>query len=285
MALRGFAIRSVGTPPPLPSGFSVSGLVHSLFSARAAGFGSIHPKMEMALRDLGIGSDKVTQGWGSAAASAGYHEPVGWVNFHQYSTCVDLSASLGFTAELKSHLVAAGFAPFFRDWAGNRHIHCVYVGDLPLLAGPKQQVMDYTNGLDGLVDHAPIEGVLAPTPTERDIIRNAFATKVPHVAVDVLTPSGARINCYSFVERFRGEDKARCELSAFLSYFGAKVIDGRFFTLDGKQTDFTSAIPVLSGQFTRVNVTGVAACLGLKVASYNKAVADGSKYTLKLARV
>lgn len=278
--------------PNLTSGFSLRAMADSIlapFSPSASGFASIHPKMENGLEEIGIQSWRVTQGWGNAKASAGYHAYVGWVNGHRYSTCVDLSTSIGCTPEMKSRLVAAGFAPFFRlegVWANNQHIHCVYVGDLPLLAGPLQQAYDYTNGKNGLVGHAALTGPLAPTDEERAVVAQAIKTRVPHIAVDVISPNGRDIDCYAFMERVRwsGQDKTRCEVRPLLEFFGARIIDQKHCLLSGgiKTVDFSVAEPRVSGQFLRGNIAQLLQCIGRSVKSFEM-VENGSRAILKVA--
>lgn len=272
--------------PPPHSGFSLRAFFQSSFAPLAAGFASIHPKMEQALRNIGIKDYHVSQGWGHARASAGYHSPVGWVNGHRYSTCVDLRTSIGCTPEMRSRLVAAGFAPFFRldtSWRGNEHVHCVYVGDLPLLSGPLQQAYDYAAGLNGLVGHAPLRGPLAPTQEERKSIAYALKTKVPHVAVKVLAPNGKVIPCYAFLERFwySKQDKVRCEVRPFVEYWGAVILDQKTFRFKGGNIAMTSAQTMVSGQFLRGNLRELAGLLGLKVVKF-ELTADGTSATVRL---
>jgi len=238
------------------------------------------------LRSVGIRDDQVSQGFGWAPASAGYHSPVGWVNGHRYSTCVDLRTSIGCTPEMRSRLVAAGFAPFFRldtSWRGNEHVHCVYVADLPLLPGPLQQAYDYAAGLNGLVGHGRLKGPLAPTDEERKSIAYALQTKARHVAVKVLAPNGKVIPCYAFLERFwySKQYKVRCEVRPFVEYWGAVILDQKTFRFKGGNVVMTSAQTMVSGQFLRGNLRELAGLLGLKVVKF-ELTADGTSATVRL---
>lgn len=239
----------------------------------ASGYQSIHPIMAKNLLNIGIKSNKVTQGYGYATASAGYHEPEGWVldslGRHRYSSCVDLSKSVGFTPEVKSRLVAAGFCPFFRDWKNNEHIHCVYVGLPTIKDGPKSQIVDYINGKNGLSGHASLTGPLAPTLEERKIIKEAFDSSDGHNSVSVIYKN-KEIPCYAFMGKIKNYDKevTRCELRSFVEYFGASVIDGTYISYNGKLINFTDCEPKLEGQFTRVNLRSVAKLLSLDIIKF-----------------
>jgi len=239
----------------------------------ASGYKSTHPVMAKNLKNINIPSEKVTQGFGFAKASVGFHSPEGWVDdeygHHQYSSCVDLSASLGFTAELKSRLVAAGFCPFFRNWEGNRHIHCVYVGLSTVLDGPKSQIMDYYNGLDGLVGHRKLTGKLSPSNSEKAIIKAAFNASDGHNTVKVML-NDQEIHCYAFMGKVPGTPRevTRCELRPFVEYFKADILDGKHLLYKGKTIDFSNCNPQLEGQFTRVDLRSIAHLLDLNISNF-----------------
>lgn len=239
----------------------------------ASGYQSIHPIMAKNLSSIGITSNKVTQGYGYAKASVGYHEPEGWVldtiGRHRYSSCVDLSASVGFTPKIKSRLIAAGFCPFFRDWENNEHIHCVYVGLPTIKDGPKSQIIDYINGKNGLIGHHELTGILAPTQEERNIIKEAFNNSDGHNSVTVLYKQ-KEIPCYAFMGRVKNYNNeiTRCELRAFVEYFGASVVDGTYILYQGKLIDFTSCDPKLEGHYTRVNLRAIAKLLNLNITKF-----------------
>lgn len=240
----------------------------------ASGYSSIHPIMAKNLKNIGVASEKITQGWGTTViASAGFHNPEGWVtdNYgkHRYSSCVDLSASLGFTSELKSRLVAAGFCPFFRDWAGNKHIHCVYVGLSTILDGPKSQIIDYYHGLNGLVGHAPLTGELAPTAAEKKMVQAAFLAMDGHNTVNVIY-DGRTINCYAFMGRFPGQpaEITRCELRPFVEFFGAKIIGNNKLSYKGQILDYSGCRPVVEGDFTRVDLRPIASLISKNISNF-----------------
>jgi hypothetical protein len=269
--------------------FSSRAFFQSAFLPKASGFQSVHPKMEQALRGIGIEDRHISQGWGYAKASSGYHSPVGWVDGHRYSTCVDLRTTIGCNADMKSRLVAAGFAPFFRlggSWKknDNEHVHCVYVGDLPLLPGPHQQAEDYARGLNGLVGHDLMTGPLSPSEEERAVVSTALETHVPHVAVSVLDPKGNSIRCYAYLERVRwsGLDKVRCEVRPFVQYWGGVILDQKTFSYKGKTIQLSPASPRLSGNFLRANVAELARMLGLRVSDFSFRD-NNSRATLKLS--
>ena len=239
----------------------------------ARGWDSIHPWMASALRELGVTEGQITQGWGYAPASANYHAPEGRTDKypagHPYSSCVDLSWSLR-SQGFKDRMVAAGFCPFFRDWAGNQHIHAVFVGardgenKVRLLPGPRTQVVDYTRGRDGLVGHDPLAGELAPTPEQREQVRVRYEAWAPQVGTRVYSPEGAWIPCYAFLER----DAVRCEARAFLTWWGVYVTwrNGQMeATYRGQALDLSAAKLRLEGQFTRGEVRALGAALGLGV--------------------
>lgn len=237
----------------------------------AKGFASIHPIMAKNLQNIGIKNEQITQGWGTTVvASAGYHDPEGWVvdsyGRHRYSSCVDLTASLGFTPELKSRLVAAGFCPFFRDWTGNRHIHGVYCGFKTIKDGPKSQIVDYINGKNGLVGHDKLTGELAPTDAEKKIIKAAYDASDGHNTVKVLYDE-KEVNCYAFMGKIPGkpDEITRCELRPFIEFFNAKILDGKYLLYNGKTLDFTGCNPKLEGQFTRVDLRPIANLLNLNI--------------------
>ena len=161
----------------------------------ASGYISIHPDMAAALQECGLTTDDVIQGYGNAAASAGYHDPEGraacYPAGHRFSSCVDLPYDQASNA-LVDHLTAAGFCVFVRQdgngWNGASHMHCVYVGaegwpaqSIPqdrsqwpqatILAGPRMQIVDFIHGRNGLVGHAPI-AVYVPSADQRAFIQD-----------------------------------------------------------------------------------------------------------------
>jgi len=81
---------------------------------------------------------------GGAVASAGTHDSGGV-----------LDLALPDTRRKRIRLIRAmkraGFAVWYRNWPGNRHIHAVLRKHANLAPLAAQQVLDYDNRLDGLV--------------------------------------------------------------------------------------------------------------------------------------
>lgn len=254
----------------------------------ARGYGSIHPLMAKPLQRLGVEDWQITQGWGSARASAGFHSAEGKVDGHSYSSCVDLTFGLADRGrEFYARLVEAGFCPFYRyggSWAGNEHIHAVFVGISPcrILAGPRQQVIDFTRGLNGLVGHAALTGTWAPTADERAQILEQYRAWAPHVATAVLSPEGKALNCYAFYDL----NTVRCEAAAALAWWGYKLDQKTLVARNakGKTLDLNAigCRPKLEGgQFIRANVRQLHEALGLKVAF--EWAADKRSATIRLS--
>ena len=245
-------------------------------TVRATGWKSIHPLMQAALSNIGVKGTSITQGWGTnVAASAGFHDPEGEIDGHPYSSCVDLSWSIA-SVELKSLLVEAGFAPFFRypasGWTGSKHIHSVFIGitdasgSPTILAGPRQQINDAYRGLNGLAGHSTYRGNYTFTDDERTRIRSLYSDWVVDEATRIISPEGNEILSYAFFEG----DAVRCEVRPFYTYWGVHIVgwqDGNLICEhDGKTLDLTAAKPaIVGGQFTRANVRQLAEAIGLKV--------------------
>lgn len=240
------------------------------------GFDSIHPRMAAALRELGVKDAQITQGWGYAKASAGYHAPEGRTargpEGHPFSSCVDLSFGLA-SRSFVDRLMAAGFCPFVREhgkgWSGSSHLHCVYIGArdwqgrVTILPGPRMQIMDFLRGGNGLVNHEPIVSY-PPSHAQRTLLGALYAVWAPSVATRVTDPEGVPISCYAFLER----EAVRCEARPFLEHFGAEVCGmgaGLRAWYQGADIDLTGARPKLAGEFTRADVRGLATALRLEV--------------------
>lgn len=243
-------------------------------SIQAVGFSTMHPLSVNGLRACGIDESDVSQTWGTnVAASAGFHAPEGKIDNHNYSSCVDLRWHLTSKGPaLKSRLVEAGFCPFYRDWSGNRHIHCVHVGlrdqhdKVRILAGPRTQIIDFTRGLNGLVGHDALTGPYAPTRDERDQIRKQYEAWVPHVAIKVFEDDGSWIPCYAFVEE---SGITRCEARPLLEKLGCSVAYSNgvlIVTKGGKKLDMSKSNARLEGgQFVRVDLRPAAEAAGHEV--------------------
>jgi len=241
----------------------------------ASGYGLMHPSMDAALKELGVTDGEILQTVGDAPASAGFHLEEGVINGHPFSSCVDLSwdiASVG----LKSHLVEAGFAPFFRypssGWTGSRHIHAIFIGakddggGVDILPGPRQQLIDAYRGLNGLAGHSAYRGGYTFTDDEKTRIKTLYSGWVVDEATRIISPENDTILCYAFFEG----DAVRCEVRPFYTYWGVHIDgwqDGKLIcTYDGKTLDLTSANPAIAGgQFTRANIRQLAEAIGLKV--------------------
>jgi hypothetical protein len=245
----------------------------------ASGFSSIHPLMAKALQEIGIENDQITQGFGNAEASAGFHRQESFCKdsygTHAFSSCVDLTWSL-VSADLKSKLVEASFCPFFRNsgsFANNKHIHAVYVGakdnhdHVTILAGPRSQIIDYTRGLNGLVGHAQLTGEYAPTEDEKKQIYKQYSGWCPHVATKIYSPEGNFIPSYAFYEAEFG--MVRCEVPVFYDYWDVKhtiTSNGYHFYQEGKEIKPIGANMRIEGEnFLRGNIRQIANCIGLGV--------------------
>ncbi|MEN6545363.1 MAG: hypothetical protein ABFE07_04910 [Armatimonadia bacterium] len=195
----------------------------------ANGYKSLHPLTQEVLQQLGVPDGDVTQAWGSAPASAGYHAAEGYYKGRKFSSCVDLEWEAEYrTTAWKSRAVAAGLLPFYRDWLNNRHIHCVHVGlkdtkgRVTILSGPRTQIVDYTRGLNGLVGHAKLTGKLAPTAAERKDILERYAAWAPSYATKVYL-NGKRIPCYAWLDGTVGA--VTVEVRPLLEAMGFRILD------------------------------------------------------------
>ena len=237
----------------------------------ARGWNSIHPQMAANLKNIGIKEWQITQGYGTAKASAGYHKPEGTIDNHFYSSCVDLTWSIA-SIELKDRLIEAGFCPFFREWTGNYHIHAVFVGakdgygKVRILPGPRMQIIDYINGKDGLVGHNMLVGKYAPNAEQRLQIKRQYEAWAPHVNTKVFSSTGSQINCYAFMEPYAS--KTRCEVRSFYEWWGVKVFwDGSKIACSYKDKllDTSKAEIKIEGSFARGNIRQLAEALGLTI--------------------
>lgn len=195
----------------------------------ASGYKSLHPLTCEVLQELGVPDGHVTQGWGSAPASAGYHAVEGYYKGKRFSSCVDIAWEAEYrTTAWKSRAVAAGLCVFYRDWPGNRHIHCVHVGlkdtkgSVTILNGPRTQIVDYTRGLNGLVGHAKLTGKLAPTAAERKDILERYSAWATSYATKVYL-NGKRVPCYAWLDGTVGA--VTVEVRPLLEAMGFRILD------------------------------------------------------------
>lgn len=240
----------------------------------ASGFKSVHPLVEQALREIGIEDGDVSQGWGYAQASAGYHEPEGTAGGRRYSSCVDLTGRLGWSTDLRARLLTAGLVPFYRDWEGNEHTHCVAVGlrndagKITIRRGPREQIDDYLAGRDGTTAHAALTGTRAATRAERVRLAEEVDCWSPRIRVMVLDLNGRAIpGAYGFLEGERTVCLVRPLVEALgwtiLSSSGAEVTlqrAGKQVTLSGQGAGL-----YLAGNRLRGVVAALAAALGCVV--------------------
>lgn len=110
--------------------------------------------------DIDAREDKrVMQAIGDAVASHGYHHQDGVLDNSPYTAACDLSVH-GLTrmqiASWLEELCIAGFVAFYRNWAGNTHIHANYCG-VPQKRQLDGQNEDFFAGRDGLVGHRRID--------------------------------------------------------------------------------------------------------------------------------
>jgi len=255
----------------------------------ASGYNQLHPIVTKVLKELGVDGSKITQTVGAAVASAGFHSAEGTIDGHGYTSCVDLSWSLASVA-LKSHLVEAGFAPFFRypasGWLQAKHIHAIYIGlrdedgDVRILPGPRQQIIDAYKGLNGLAGHSTYRGDYMFTDDEKAHIKASYASWVPDIATTVIGLDGKQITCYAFFEG----DTVRCEVRPLFEHFGVEIVGWQggqlVCKLDDKVLDLSGAdCEIAGGQFTRGNVRQLVEAIGLKI----EFEMTGSSATVKLS--
>lgn len=215
----------------------------------ARGLSNCHPVTREALETLGVVDSQVTQAYGNAAASAGFHLAEGEYQGKKYSSCVDLSWQLA-TVDFFHRMAEAGFAVFYRDWHGNRHIHAVHIGltddsgTCRIKSGPRQQIIDWCAGLDGLVNHKVLTGPFKPTKAERESLRKQYAAWVPDYATTVRSPEGKAIRCYAFLE----SGTVQCDINAFLAWWGYSWDGGADKILgNGKSISVPNGHPVMAG--------------------------------------
>ena len=245
----------------------------------AIGFDTMHPTAAKALKEafdkIGGSEEDIRQTWGTTViASAGFHDPESTIDGHPFSSCVDLSWRLA-SRETKNRLVESGFVPFFRhtgSFYNNRHIHAVYQGlrddngNVTILPGPREQLIDGQRNLNGLVGHDSIESEYAFSSDELQLLKHNYSAWVPDLATAVISPDGGNIDCYAFIE----SDTVRCDLRPFYTFWDVKIAwdptKGVTCFQDGKPVDMSHADLKLEGnEFTRGSVRGLAEAIGLKV--------------------
>jgi hypothetical protein len=245
----------------------------------ARGYKSLHPLAEEVLRNLGVKSSQVSQGWGTAVASAGYHKPVGTSQGRRFSHCVDLSPDL-ISSSFMDRLWEAGFVAFARDdgWGGNRHIHAIHLGIVAddgkahLLNGPRMQIADFLKAppLDGLQGHNRLSGQV-PNVSQQAELRRQYAAWLPDYPTRILAPGGQQINCYAWLE----DDAVTVEMDSFLQWWGktlkwwGNTVGIGYITEHGGSWS-------CDGRFERATVRQLAQSIGLKIVSFKWAAGHNS---------
>jgi len=254
----------------------------------ANGFKSVHPLTEEALRNLGVKSAQVTQGWGSAPASVGFHAAVGTCQGRKYGPCVDLDWELA-DIDFLNRLWEAGFVAFDRcrmtGWSGAEHIHCIHIGLVDdaghahLPDGPRRQVVDFLKQppRDGLAGHQGLLRGYLPTVAAQAELRKQYAGWLPDYPTAVLAPGGQQITCYAWMD---GE-AVTAEVTAFCNWWGVTVAQQTgMVCVNGERKAVLAT--TFDGRFYRAPVRAMAELLGLKVASY-KLNAAKTAATVQLA--
>lgn len=107
-----------------------------------------------------VSPQRISQTIGNAPASAGFHAQDGMAREdgygYDYCAAIDLSVRGLDAVQIRrvlDSLTDAGYAPWYRAWKGNRHIHMVFVG-YPMKRQLRAQVRDFFAGRTGLVGHA-----------------------------------------------------------------------------------------------------------------------------------
>ena len=253
-------------------------------------FSACHPQQVATLKQLGVPSGDVTQGWGYARASAGYHNPEGLAagDQRQFSSCFDLRA-LWARREPLNRLVQAGVVPFPRTaetgWRGSAHIHCItvglrdYRGRVTILPGPRAQILDFIRGLNGLVGHAAFTGSWVPSREQRQEIRQHYETWAPDLATSVYR-GDEQLYCYAWYE----SGVVRCDVRRLGEALGGRVT----WTNNGAHlfADHGQEVRLLSGRlevdYYRANVREVAEAFGYEVRFV--ALQDGAACRVTLHR-
>lgn len=228
----------------------------------ARGYSSLHPLTEEALRNLRVKSSQVTQGWGSAPASAGYHAAVGTYQGRRFSHCVDLTAAL-ISRDMMLKLWEAGFAAFARTggtWRGNEHIHAVHIGlraddgQAHLLSGPRSQIVDLLKSppRNGLAGHGVLRDYVPPACLQAEL-RRQYADWLPDYPCRVLAPGGQQIGCYAWLEG----GTVTVDRVTFCHWWGKDPA-----------TVGASDVTTYDGRYWRAPVRALAEAIGLRIAGF-----------------
>ena len=237
-------------------------------------YGTLHPMTAKLLDEIGV--PVVTQGGvpsgEGAESSRGFHDYCGKWERKPFGVCFDLPFNTT-TKALRDKLVAAGICVFPRyaagGWTGSQHVHCTQ-GGLPddsgkcaISSGPRQQIVDFTDGRNGLAGHAIWVGKWLPVSTERYAIWKSYADWVPDIVTRVVA-NDRWLVVYAWLE---GKQGVFCEARRLVEGLGERLLDwhGDGLLISG-HAPITLTNAYISGDFLRVPVRDVAEALGWEVA-------------------
>lgn len=166
----------------------------------------------------GINPDRVSQTIGNAPASAGYHKKDGVVIIdgvkYDYCAATDIGvrdSDYDFLSDkeikaLLTELGKEGFAAWYRNWPGNKHIHMVYCG-LAMKSQLRGQVHDYLNKKSGLAGNKDWEDYWLPPQSTIDFCRSLFLKFNPMLgdALGAEKDSFAEADLEDYVEFWEGK--------------------------------------------------------------------------------
>ena len=250
----------------------------------ASGYKSLHPVTEDLLKVIGIPSKNVTQGYGSATASASFHEEEGYAGHNRkYSSCFDLKWPI--SEENRNALIDASVCVFPRNWPGNKHIHCVHIGLVDkdgkcrIRSGPRTQILDFIAGKNGLVGHDFMRREYGVTSLQATILMKSYKDWIydKPIPIYLLYKSNNKgfVACASWLEG----STTTCEIRRLI-----EALDGRIITSSTKEIIIRTKNGVwvkikdglyLSGEFLRGPVRSVTSALGLDLIFYNDTIANG----------
>jgi hypothetical protein len=240
----------------------------------AHGYETLHPIHAAALKQCGVPDWAITQTYGYATASAGYHSPEGKCNGLPFSSCLDLSMK-AVTPDLLNRLVQAGIAPFVRTsetgWSGSAHCHCVGIGltsdggKVTILPGPRSQLKDWCAGYNGLAHRAPQprwQGWLQTVAQRQDLAAH-YSAWVPDYATGVYR-GGDRLPCYAWFES--PQNTVRCDVRMLVEALGGRVTWNAAAGRAQAYDDHGNALKLPSGKvevdYYRANIREVAEAFG-----------------------
>lgn len=95
----------------------------------------------------------MTRTGGGAAASAGYHDQAGCIDFRSWNLTAEERTA--FIRACRRRGGAASYRTAADGFPGNEHIHCTLGGDRPYSPGAASSWAQYVAGTNGLANHAP----------------------------------------------------------------------------------------------------------------------------------